>query len=270
MVKICVEKARYRYPHCECDVLKGVSLKLPEGKATALLGSNGSGKTTLLKVLLKILIPQEGTVYVDGEDINEFGRDDLSKLIAWVPQEEAPSFPYTVLEYLLMGRAPHLGFFSLPTKKDETKITEILSELGMLHLSHRETLSLSGGEKRLVSIARTLAQESEVLLLDEPTAHLDLGNKAKVLGVIRRMANSGKTVLFSTHDPNEASLIADNVVIINGGDIVNCGAPSEIITEDVLKTIYKTGVRVIKVDGKPMVELDSDDFSKSIVTPEVT
>lgn len=260
MVKIRVEKVRYRYPHRECDVLKGVSLELPEGKATALLGPNGSGKTTLLKVLLKILTPQEGSVYVDGEDVNEFGRDDLSKLIAWVPQEEALSFSYTVIEYLLLGRAPHLGFFSLPTKKDETKIIEILSELGMLHLSHREILSLSGGEKRLVPIARTLAQEPGVLLLDEPTAHLDLGNKAKVLGVIKGMANSGKTVCFSTHDPNEASLIADNVVVINGGDIVSCGAPSEIITTDFLKTIYGTGVTVIKVHGKPMVELASDNF----------
>lgn len=263
MARICAEKVRYRYPHRECDVLKSVSLELPEGKVTALLGPNGSGKTTLFKVLLKILIPQEGTVYVDGEDINEFSRDNLSKLIAWIPQEEVLSFPYAVLEYLLMGRAPHLGFFSLPTKKDENKIIEILSELDMSHLSHREILSLSGGEKRLVSMARTLAQEPEVLLLDEPTVHLDLGNKARVLGVIKRMANLGKTVFFSTHDPNIASLIADDVEIINGGEIVSCGAPSVVITEDVLKTTYGTRVTVNKVNGKPIVGLAPDNFSKT-------
>lgn len=260
MVKIRIEKVRYRYPNSKIDVLKGMSLEFPEGKATALLGANGSGKTTLLKVLLKILIPQEGTIYVDEKGINEFKRDDLSRLMAWVPQEEDSLFPYTVLEYLLMGRAPHMGFFSLPTKKDEGIITKTLSELGVPHLSYREILGLSGGEKRLVFIARALAQEPEVLVLDEPTAHLDLGNKAKVLSIIRRMANSGKTVVFSTHDPNEASLVADNVGIINGGEILSCGIPSMVITEDVLETIYRARLIVNKVNGKPMVELASDGF----------
>lgn len=260
MVKIRAEKVIYRYPNSEINVLKGMSLEFPEGRVTALLGANGSGKTTLLKVLLKILIPQEGTIYVDEKDINEFERDDLSRLMAWVPQEEGSLFPYTVLEYLLMGRAPHLGFFSLPTKKDEDIITKTLSELGVLHLSYRKILSLSGGEKRLVFIARALAQEPEVLVLDEPTAHLDLGNKAKVLSIIRRMANSGKTVVFSTHYPNEASLVADNVEIINGGEILSCGTPSMVITEDVLETVYGARLIVNKVNGKPMVELASDDF----------
>jgi len=260
VVKICAEKVRYRYPNSKIDVLKGISLEFPEGKVTALLGPNGSGKTTLLKVLLRILIPQEGNVYIDGKDINEFKRNSLSRLMAWVPQEEGSLFPYTVFEYLLMGRAPHLGFFSLPTKRDEDIITKTLNGLGAPHLSCKSVLSLSGGEKRLVLIARALAQEPEVLVLDEPTAHLDLGNKAKVLGIVRGIANLGKTVVFSTHDPNEVSLVADNVAIINGGEIVSCGIPSKIITEDILETIYGTRLMVNKVNGKPMVALASDSF----------
>ena len=256
MVKIRVEKVRYGYPHSGCDVLKGISSEFPEGNVTAILGANGSGKTTLFKVILKIFNPREGTVHVNGGNIGELGRDALSKYIAWVPQDEGFSFPYTILEYLLMGRTPHLGFFGLPTKTDVAIIKEILDELEISSLSNRNIVSLSGGENRLVSIARALAQEPEVLLLDEPTGHLDLGNKAKILDVIGKMADLGKTVIFSTHDPNEALLIADNVVIINDGKTLCCGVPCEVITEYVLKKVYGTEVMLIKVNGKPMVSLD--------------
>ena len=253
-----VEKVRFRYPRGDHDVLRNVSLEVPDGRVTALLGPNGSGKTTLLKVLLKILTPQEGFIYIDGRDINEFSREELGKLLAWVPQEEEHPFPYTVLEYLLMGRAPYLGFFNLPTKEDVSKVVGILNRFGIVHLRDREISSLSGGEKRLALITRALAQEPETLLLDEPTAHLDLGNKARALRAIRGMADSGKTVLFSTHDPNEASLIADNVAMINGGRIARHGSPGRVMTKEALEAMYGTWVRLIKVDGKTLVDLSDE------------
>ena len=252
---IRVRDVKYGYPGFRVDVLKGVTLDLREGKVTALLGVNGSGKTTLFKVLLKILVPKEGSILVGEKNINEFSRNELSRVVALVPQEEGSPFPYTVFEYLLMGRAPHLGFFSTPTKRDEDKIAEVLADLGISHLGQRNVTNLSGGERRLVFIARALAQEPEILLVDEPTAHLDLRNKARVLGVMREMADSGRTVVFSTHDPNEASLVADDVGILNEGKIVGFGPPASVMTEDALKAIYGAEVAIRRVKGKLMFGL---------------
>ena len=262
MTKIQVKDVRYKYPGQKNDVLKGVSSDFPAGKVTALLGANGSGKTTLFKILLKILDSYEGSVHVDGKDTKYLSRSELSEIIAWVPQEEESLFPYTVGEYLLLGRAPHLGFFSLPTREDEKIIIRILTELGISHIGHRDTMSLSGGEKRLVFIARALVQEPQVLILDEPTAHLDIGNKARALGVIRAAADSGKTVIFSTHDPNEASLVADNVEILNGGEIIRRGTPSEVLTEDILRSVYGVEVMVREINNKPIVELSLNNFKR--------
>jgi iron complex transport system ATP-binding protein len=255
MMGIRVRDVKYGYPGFRVDVLKGVTLDLPESEVTALLGVNGSGKTTLFKVMLKILTPKEGSILVGEKNINEFSRNDLSRVVALVPQEEGSPFPYTVFEYLLMGRAPHLGFFSTPTKRDEDKIVEVLADLGISHLEQRNVTGLSGGERRLVFIARALAQEPEILLVDEPTAHLDLRNKARVLGVMREMADSGRTVIFSTHDPNEASLVADEVGILNEGRIVGFGPPASVMTEDALKAIYGAEVAIGRVKGKLMVGL---------------
>jgi len=258
--RISVENLRFRYPNSDADTLKGISLEIPDGKVTALLGPNGSGKSTLFKVLLKILLPYEGRIYVDGEDVSGFDRNRLSRVIAWVPQEEDTFFPYTVLEYVLMGRAPHLGFFSLPSRNDEEIVNKVLRQLGLSSLAHRKVPSLSGGEKRMVSIARALAQESNILILDEPTAHLDLGNKARVLRIIRRMADSGRTVVFSTHDPNEVSLVADRVAIMNGGEIVSEGTPATAIARDILEKIYGVRVIVSELNGKPVVDLSPESF----------
>jgi iron complex transport system ATP-binding protein len=250
MMGIRVRDVKYGYPGLRFDVLKEVTLDLREGKVTALLGVNGSGKTTLFNVLLKILIPKEGSILLGEKNINELSRNDLSRIVALIPQEEGSPFPYTVFEYLLMGRAPHLGFFSTPTQIDEDKIFEVLADLSISHLAKRNVSGLSGGERRLVFIGRALAQEPEMLLLDEPTAHLDLRNKARVLGVMREMAHSGKTVVFSTHDPNEALLVADKVGILDNGRIVGFGPPASVMTEEVLKEIYGAEVAITKVKGK--------------------
>jgi iron complex transport system ATP-binding protein len=257
MMRIRVRDLKYGYPGFGVDVLKGVTLDIREGKVTALLGVNGSGKTTLFNVLLKILIPKEGSILLGEKNINELSRNDLSRIVALIPQEEGSPFPYTVFEYLLMGRAPHLGFFSTPTKRDEDKIFEVLANLSISHLAQRKVGGLSGGERRLVFIGRALAQDPEMLLLDEPTAHLDLRNKARVLGVMREMADSGKTVVFSTHDPNEALLVADEVGILDDGRIVGFGPPASVMTEEVLKAIYGAEVAITRVKGKLMFGLVS-------------
>ena len=250
-----VDSLGFSYPQNELRALNDVSLETRKGSITAFLGSNGSGKTTLLKVLLRVLFPDEGKVLLDGRDIQEYGREELSRKIAWVPQEEETSFPYTVAEYMLMGRAPHLGLLSLPSEEDVALIEELLEKLGVVQLRDRGVSNLSGGEERLIMIGRALAQEPDVILIDEPTAHLDLGNKVKVLKVIRELSTSGRTVLFSTHDPNEASMVADAVVVLDEGRVLDTGIPGDVITKDILQTIYKTDVNLVEVDGKPVVDL---------------
>jgi iron complex transport system ATP-binding protein len=253
-----VENLKFKYESSRDYVLKGVSMEFQDGKVTAVLGPNASGKSTLFKVLIGVLRPHEGKIYIDEKNVESLNRNHLSRLIAWVPQEEDAFFPYMVFEYVLMGRAPHLDFLSLPSRQDEEIVDFVLQNLGLSSLVYRKVTSLSGGEKRMVSIARALSQESNVLILDEPTAHLDLGNKAKVLNVIRQMAESGRTVIFSTHDPNEASLISDNVILMNWGEVVGKGPPAEAITKEVLEEIYGTHVVVGKVEGKPVIGLTSE------------
>jgi iron complex transport system ATP-binding protein len=267
MSKVSIKNLKYRYPGSEKDILKGISLEIPEGKVTALLGPNGSGKSTLFKVLLKVLSPYEGNIYVNGEDINEAEISSLSRIIAWVPQEEDSLFPYTVLEYILMGRTPHLGFFNMPSKKDEETAQSVLLQLCLHNISHRKVPTLSGGEKKLISIARALVQESDTLVLDEPTAHLDIGNKARVLSIIQKMASSGKTIIFSTHDPNEAFLVADNVVILNGGEVASEGPPATAINEKLLENVYEAKVIVHRLNNGVIVGFSQENFKRNQFNP---
>ncbi|MGC8816722.1 MAG: ABC transporter ATP-binding protein [Candidatus Hadarchaeum sp.] len=260
MTRIEIRGLRFRYPGRGEEVLKGVTTVFSESRVTALLGPNASGKTTLFKVLLKVLSPTAGSIHVNGKEIGRLSLAELSKTVAWVPQEEEPLFPYTVHEYLMLGRAPHLGFFDVPTRADERIIRQTLAELGISGLGQRETTDLSGGEKRLIFIARALVQQTEVLILDEPTVHLDLRNKARVLRAIRKAARAGKTVIFSTHDVNEASLVADEVKILNGGRIITQGDPAKVLTEKVLKGIYGTKLVFRRVDRRPIAELSPENF----------
>jgi len=261
VVKARLDHVSFRFNDSQ-DILKEVSLEVPEGKVTVLLGPNGSGKTTLFKALLNLITPQSGDIYLNGENLQGYGRDRLSKVMAWVPQDEEPSFPYSVMEYLYMGRTPYLGFFEMPTEEDTKRIEGLLEDLGISHLKDREILKLSGGEKRLALLARALAQEPELLVLDEPTAHLDLGNKVMTLKALRGMAESGRTVLFSTHDPNEALLVADHVAVISEGEVMGQGAPTVTITEEILRAIYGADIRVIEVEGRLIVNLP--DVAKRI------
>lgn len=261
MSKITIKNLRYRYLISKTDVLRGISLQIPEGKVTALLGPNGSGKSTLFKVLIKALNPYEGDVHVNGENLKDISVDALSKIIAWVPQEEDSLFPYTVLDYVLLGRTPHLGFFNMPSTKDEEIARNVLTQLNLSNVAHRKVPTLSGGEKKLVSIARALVQESDTLILDEPTAHLDIGNKMKVLNIIRGMANLGKTVIFSTHDPNEVFLVADNVAIMNNGEIAGEGPPTTVITEETLEKVYGVPVIMQRInETQVLVGMRSEGF----------
>ncbi|MCL2021168.1 MAG: ABC transporter ATP-binding protein [Betaproteobacteria bacterium] len=222
----------------EKEILKDVSFSLRKGEVLCLLGSNGTGKTTLLKCLLGLLRPSSGEAQLLGENLLGVSAKKRAKMISYVPQSSALNFPYTVQEAVMMGRLPHLGFGSSPTAKDHREVEATLEEMGITDLAQRYFQQLSGGEKQLVIIARALAQRASLLILDEPTSSLDFFNQARTLKLIKKLAQQGNTVLLTTHSPDQAFLIADQVVMIKNGSVFACGRSDEVITDDNLTGLY--------------------------------
>ncbi|GAG39706.1 unnamed protein product, partial [marine sediment metagenome] len=179
------------------------------------------------------------------------------RLIAFVPQSEYTAFEFSVLDYVLMGRAPHIGMLQMPTHDDLVHTLEHLEMLGLSNLVHRSVLELSGGERQLVLIARALAQEPEMLLLDEPTTHLDLSNKSRILTTLSKLAERGVTVVYTTHDPDSAAMIARFLVLMKEGRVLSSGTTESVLTAELLTETYGVPVRVVQVDGQPVVLLEN-------------
>ena len=244
---------RFSYDGVDNPVLRDLSLEIPEAAATAILGPNGSGKTTLLSLLLGMLSPQAGTILVDGKRQGDCSRRAMSRLMGLVPQEERYPFGFSVLEYVLLGRAPYLGLLERPCAGDIRTARRALEAAGLAALSERLIPSLSGGERQLATVARALAQEPRVLLLDEPTAHLDLSNRRRVLGVVRALVDEGVTAVMTTHDPNAAAAVADHVVLLREGQLVAAGPAAEVLNAADLSRTYGVPVDVVQVCGRPVV-----------------
>jgi iron complex transport system ATP-binding protein len=224
-----------------------VTLELAAGEVLCLLGPNGSGKTTLFKTLLGLLLPQSGAVLIEGRDARTLTRDALARQISYVPQAHGAFFPYTVRETVLMGRTAHLGLFSAPAAHDHAATAAAIERMGITHLADAIYTQISGGERQLALIARALAQEARVVIMDEPTANLDFGNQVRVLERIRALAGEGIGVLLSTHDPDHAFLCADRVAMLHQGRLMACGVPVEVMTADNLRQLYGVEVAVVAV-----------------------
>ena len=218
-------------------VLERVSFTASRG-VTALLGPNGAGKTTLLRILLGLLQPQAGGVSLLGKPLSSYSRRQLSQIIGFVPQNEQITFDLSVREYVCLGRAPYVPMLEMPRPTDLQIVSEILEMLGLGDFALRPISSLSGGERQLVIIARALAQRPQILLLDEPTAHLDLANCARVLRVISSLAAQGLAVLFTTHDPNLALVVSDYTVLLRRGAGCVAGPSSALLTAEQLSRLY--------------------------------
>jgi iron complex transport system ATP-binding protein len=217
------------------------------------LGANGTGKTTLLHVILGLLTPQGGEVQIAGRRQTDRTRRESSRLIAMVPQNEHIPFDFSVLEYVLMGRSPHIATLGMPGRADYEIAAESIEALGLQHLSHRPVPALSGGERQLVTLARALAQRAPILLLDEPAAHLDLGNTRRLLDLIDGLAKQGNTVIFTSHDPSVAASVAHNVVLMRDGRVLDTGPMESVFTSEQLTLTYGVPVRVATVEGQPVV-----------------
>lgn len=244
---------RFSYAPRQVPVLDSISMQIAQHTITAILGPNGAGKTTLLRILMGLRQPASGEVLLSGSSLQSFTRKDLSRWMGLVPQAEYVPFEYSVLEYVLMGRAPYLEVLELPGKEDIAIARQALATVGIADLEFRPVPELSGGELQLVLIARALAQQPKILLLDEPSAHLDLSNRNATLGILERLRQAGSTVIFTTHDPTAASLIADNLVLMKKGRIVHAGSFVSTFTGEKLSEAYSTQVEVLKLDGTYLV-----------------
>jgi len=219
--------------------LRDVSATIRRGSLTGLLGPNGCGKTTLLKLIAGILRPRQGVIRLDDRRTDQIPRRELARHVALVPQETHPAFDYSAREMVLMGRHPHLGAFQLEGPDDLAIAESCLSATGTLHLADRPYMTLSGGEKQRVIIASALAQEPEVLLLDEPTASLDLAYQLEVASLLTRLNHDHEvTMVIATHDLNLAGSLCDSLVLIRGGQILAQGPTTEVLTAPMIRALY--------------------------------
>lgn len=242
-----VKVSNLKFSYDEKIVLEELSFEVNEGEILTVLGPNGSGKTTLLKCLNGLLKPK-GSVFIDTFEVRKLKEKELAKLVGYVPQMHSPAFPYKVVDVVVSGRTPHLGF-SMPTKEDYELAYNVLDRLGLSHLANRPYIQLSGGELRLVLIARALIQHPKVLLLDEPTSHLDLKNKVLVLKVLKEIAKEGIDIIMSKHDPNLASIFSDKVLLMCKGKIVGYGKVRDVLTKENIAKVYGVNVEIFERNG---------------------
>ena len=226
-----------------------VSFTLGAGEVLCVLGPNGGGKTTLFRTLLGLLEPHGGSVQVDGAPLRSLGRTEIARRIGYVPQGHTAYFAFTVREFVLMGRTAHLGVFASPGKNDLAVAERALESLGIAPLADKPVTEISGGERQLALVARALAQEPKLLVLDEPTASLDFGNQVRVLQRIGALARSGISILFSSHDPDHAFLCAQRALLLAEGRVLEIGAPRDVIRPDTLERMYRVSVQVLPLPG---------------------
>jgi iron complex transport system ATP-binding protein len=225
--------------------LRNVSLEVGYGTIVGLLGPNGSGKTTLLRILAGILTPASGRVALGGQPLALMSRRELARLVAIVPQETHATFDYSVMEIVLMGRYPHLGPFELEGAADLAIARNALVATGMAQFEARRFATLSGGEKQRVVIAAALAQASDMLLLDEPTAALDLHYQLEIIGLLRRLNTEGRTtMMLSTHDLNLVASVCEHIVLLKEGQVIAQGPTSETLTARNVRLLYDVDAEV--------------------------
>ena len=234
-------------------ILRGIDLAFEPGEVALLAGRNGAGKTTLLRVASGLLHPDAGEVWISDSPLAGMPRREVARRIAWVPQDTTVPFPYTVTELVLMGRAPHLGLLGFESRADRAIAGAALERLKIGELAGRSILELSGGERQLVSIARALAQETPILLLDEPTAHLDLARRLELQTLLRELAAEGRTIVLVSHDLGPAASVADRVALLSEGAILAIGRAETVLQPDALRAAFGIDAQLLMTEAGPIV-----------------
>ncbi|MGY2052012.1 ABC transporter ATP-binding protein [Methylobacterium sp. JK268] len=244
MTLLAARGLAFGYPGREIG--RGLDLSVAAGEVLALLGPNGGGKTTLLKTLLGLLPPRAGAVTVAGRPLATLSARERARLMAYVPQSAGGAFAFTARAVVLTGRSAHVGILSAPSRADRDAAEAAMARMGVLPLADRPVTRLSGGERQLVLIARALAQEPRLVVLDEPTASLDFGNQGRVMREIARLRGDGLGVVFTTHDPNQAARIADRALLLRAGTRLGEGPVAEVLEARRLEALYGAPVEVVR------------------------
>jgi iron complex transport system ATP-binding protein len=238
-------------------ILDEVTVTLTPGVLTAIIGPNGSGKSTLLRVLAGVWPLTNGAVTLEGDTLLQMPRREVARRLSFLPQETRCDFAFTVEEIVAMGRHPHRGRFAAENFHDREAVHDALTTCDLLHLRKRNITRLSGGERQRVALARCLAAHPDVLLLDEPTAHLDLEHTLSLLKLCRTLATSGTTVALATHDVGNVARFADQVVLLHGGSVVASGSPAFVLTPARLRTVFFVDTQIVTTpDGNSALIFD--------------
>jgi iron complex transport system ATP-binding protein len=246
-------------------VLRSVTLHVVNGELLTVVGPNGSGKSTLLRLLDRILTPQQGEILLHGRPLASYSRRAIAQRVAFVPQDTGMHFPFTVQQIVLMGRSPHSTGAVFENAADRRIAAGMMALLDIDALAHQPITALSGGERQRAFIARALAQEPEILLLDEPNAHLDIAHQLDVFTILRKLNRErGLTVVSVSHDLNLAASFSDRIAMLRAGSVAALGTPQEVLTEERIKDVFRTEV---VVDAHP---LDHTTRVSLITTPGST
>ena len=243
MVQLTGKNLHYSYTP-DRMILKDISFRFKSGEIVSILGPNGAGKTTFLNCLANLVPLDKGEIFIDDKNIKKIPPREVAKVIGYVPQIIVPSFDFSVLEYVVTGCAPHMGTLSRPKQEHYDIAMEAIKRMGIEKLTNRSYSQISGGERQQVSIARALAQRPAFILMDEPTAHLDYGNQIKVLKTVRSLKEEGYGVILTTHNPDHALLLQDQVAILDRNGILTTGLSTDVLNEKDLTELYGTELKL--------------------------
>lgn len=256
----CIRVDEVSKAYGSSKILDSVSLTIGKGSVVTMVGPNGCGKTTLLKIINNLLKPDRGRVFVEGRDVSSMPAHRLARIMGYVPQGHRISFPFKVSDVVITGRMPYIPAFSSPKSEDLERSEQALDLMGISSLSDQPYTRISGGERQLVMIARAMAQEPSVLLLDEPTSYLDFRNQIMTLKMIKEISRSRKvTVVMTLHDPNHALMFSDEVLLLRklsgerAGNVIAFGSPHEVITPQNIQAAYGVEVEILDVKGRKLL-----------------
>lgn len=230
------------------DIFHGVSFGIHQGEIITILGPNGAGKSTLLNCLANLAKPTSGQIMVCGQPLERMSLSEVAKHIGYVSQTHYPAYAYTTRDFVVMGRTAHIGFFSKPKKEDYAAADDALHQLGIAHLADKPYTEISGGERQQVTIARVLVQKPQLVLLDEPTSHLDYGNQLRTMKMIKQLAEQNFAIIMTTHMPDHAILLGGKVGILDRDGTMTFGHYKDIMTEKTLSRIYNANLKMVYIE----------------------